>query len=53
MSSLIAGGTVERSQACFLPQSQDGVPVIGKIPSVEGAYIASGLRQCILPSAAF
>ena len=42
VSSLIGSGTVEKSQACFLPQSQDGVPVIGKVPNVEGAYIASG-----------
>ena len=42
MSSLIGGGTVEKQQACFLPQSADGVPVIGKVPNVEGAYIASG-----------
>ena len=42
VSSFIGGGTVEKTQACFLPNSQDGVPVIGKVPNVEGAYIASG-----------
>lgn len=29
-------------QACFLPLSPDGVPVIGRIGNVEGAFIATG-----------
>ena len=29
-------------QACFLPLSEDGTPVIGRIGKVEGAYIATG-----------
>ena len=42
VSSLIGAGTVETSQACYLPQSPDGVPVIGAVPNISGAYIASG-----------
>lgn len=42
MSSALAEGTLEAQQACFLPTSPDGLPVLGKIPGIEGAYIASG-----------
>lgn len=30
------------AQACNLPTSPDGIPVIGQIPDCEGAYIATG-----------
>ena len=29
-------------QACFRPVTQDGLPLIGKVPGIEGAYIATG-----------
>jgi glycine/D-amino acid oxidase-like deaminating enzyme len=29
-------------QACFRPISQDGLPLIGKVPQIEGAYVATG-----------
>ena len=29
-------------QACYLPTTEDGVPVIGRVPGVNGAYIATG-----------
>jgi glycine/D-amino acid oxidase-like deaminating enzyme len=29
-------------QACFRPMTQDGLPLIGKVPGAEGAYIATG-----------
>jgi glycine/D-amino acid oxidase-like deaminating enzyme len=29
-------------QACFRPVTQDGLPLIGKVPSVQGAYVATG-----------
>ena len=29
-------------QACFRPVTQDGLPLIGKVPGSEGAYIATG-----------
>ena len=29
-------------QACFRPVSQDGLPLIGKVPQIEGAYVATG-----------
>mmetsp|Transcript_36919 Transcript_36919/g.67621 ORF Transcript_36919/g.67621 Transcript_36919/m.67621 type:complete len:359 (-) Transcript_36919:56-1132(-) len=33
---------VIRSTACFLPGSEDGLPVIGQVPKVENAYIGCG-----------
>jgi glycine/D-amino acid oxidase-like deaminating enzyme len=33
---------VESEQACYLPLSPDGSPVIGAVPGVQGAYIAAG-----------
>jgi glycine/D-amino acid oxidase-like deaminating enzyme len=29
-------------QACFRPITQDGVPLIGRVPRTEGAYVATG-----------
>ena len=29
-------------QACFRPITEDGLPFIGKVPQIEGAYVATG-----------
>jgi hypothetical protein len=29
-------------QACFRPLTQDGLPLIGKVPQIEGVYVATG-----------
>ena len=29
-------------QACFRPFTQDGLPLIGKVPQIEGAFVATG-----------
>jgi glycine/D-amino acid oxidase-like deaminating enzyme len=29
-------------QACFRPMTQDGLPLIGKVPHLHGAYVATG-----------
>jgi glycine/D-amino acid oxidase-like deaminating enzyme len=29
-------------QACFRPVTQDGLPLIGKVPQIDGAYVATG-----------
>lgn len=42
ISSNLAEAEVEESQACYLPTSQTGLPLIGKIPGVEGAFMATG-----------
>lgn len=42
ISSALAGAKVEAEQACYLPVAADSVPVIGKVPGVQGCYMASG-----------
>jgi glycine/D-amino acid oxidase-like deaminating enzyme len=32
----------ERVQACYRPVYQDGLPLLGKVPGIDGAYIATG-----------
>ncbi|KAH6760241.1 FAD-dependent oxidoreductase family protein [Perilla frutescens var. frutescens] len=34
--------TVKAEQACFLPSTDDSVPVIGEVPGVKGCYTAVG-----------
>jgi glycine/D-amino acid oxidase-like deaminating enzyme len=29
-------------QACYRPVTQDGLPLIGKVPGIDGAYVATG-----------
>jgi glycine/D-amino acid oxidase-like deaminating enzyme len=29
-------------QACYRPITRDGFPLIGRVPDVEGAYVATG-----------
>ncbi|KAJ8770707.1 hypothetical protein K2173_021354 [Erythroxylum novogranatense] len=43
-SHLDAGGgaRIAAEQACFLPCTDDGVPVIGEVPGVNGCYVATG-----------
>ncbi|ESQ31213.1 hypothetical protein EUTSA_v10004317mg [Eutrema salsugineum] len=33
---------VKAEQACFLPSTEDGIPVIGEIPGIKGCYVATG-----------
>ena len=42
VSSELLAAPVEAQQACHLPSFADGVPVIGAVPDVPGAYVASG-----------
>ncbi|MEW5305948.1 MAG: hypothetical protein WDW36_008457 [Sanguina aurantia] len=44
LASCLAKGeaTLEATQACHLPQSPDGVPLIGKVPGLQGVYVATG-----------
>lgn len=42
VSSHLADAELSVAQACFLPCSEDNVPVIGKFPDLEGAYVATG-----------
>ena len=46
ISSSLAAGVVQKEQACFLPLSPDGTPVIGPVPgTARSLYVASG-RTC-------
>jgi glycine/D-amino acid oxidase-like deaminating enzyme len=42
LSPALAGATVLARQACYRPITRDGLPLIGRVPGVEGAYVATG-----------
>jgi glycine/D-amino acid oxidase-like deaminating enzyme len=42
LSPLFRSEKIIARQACFRPVTQDGLPLIGKVPRSEGAYVASG-----------
>jgi len=44
VSSHLAEGEagVKAEQACFLPCTEDEVPMIGELPGLEGCYVATG-----------
>jgi glycine/D-amino acid oxidase-like deaminating enzyme len=42
LSSSLAGLQPRRVQACYRPVYEDGLPLLGKVPGVTGAYIATG-----------
>jgi len=42
MSPVLAASPIRARQACYRPVARDGLPLIGKVPGVEGAYIATG-----------
>ncbi|MBR0691685.1 FAD-binding oxidoreductase [Bradyrhizobium lablabi] len=42
LSPVFRAGRIVARQACFRPVTQDGLPLIGKVPRSEGIYIATG-----------
>jgi glycine/D-amino acid oxidase-like deaminating enzyme len=42
LSPVLAEAPIIARQACFRPVTRDGLPLIGAIPGVAGAYIATG-----------
>lgn len=42
LSPAIASAPIVARQACFRPVTEDGVPMIGAVPGVAGAYVATG-----------
>ena len=42
LSPVLAAAPIVARQACFRPVTHDGLPLIGAVPGVEGAYIATG-----------
>jgi glycine/D-amino acid oxidase-like deaminating enzyme len=42
VSTTLAAAKITRRQACYRPVTADGVPLIGRVPGVAGAYVATG-----------
>ena len=42
LSPVLASARILARQACFRPITRDGLPLIGRIPGTENAYIATG-----------
>jgi glycine/D-amino acid oxidase-like deaminating enzyme len=42
VSTTLAASAIVRRQACYRPVTDDGVPLIGPVPGVTGAYVATG-----------
>ncbi len=42
LSPLLSDADITAAQACYRPVVQDGLPVMGPIPGIKGAYIATG-----------
>ena len=42
ISPALATAPIVARQACFRPVTEDGLPLIGAVPGVEGAYVATG-----------
>lgn len=42
VSPTLADAPITAWQACFRPVTEDGLPLMGRVPTVEGAYVATG-----------
>jgi glycine/D-amino acid oxidase-like deaminating enzyme len=42
ISPALAAAPITARQACFRPVTEDGLPLIGSVPGVDGAYVATG-----------
>jgi len=42
ISPALAAAPIKARQACFRPVTEDGLPVIGAVPGIGGAYVATG-----------
>jgi glycine/D-amino acid oxidase-like deaminating enzyme len=42
VSTALAAARITRRQACYRPVTGDGLPLIGRVPGVSGAYVATG-----------
>ena len=42
VSTTLAAARVMRRQACYRPVTADGLPLIGRVPGIAGAYVATG-----------
>jgi glycine/D-amino acid oxidase-like deaminating enzyme len=42
VAAALAAAPIERRQACYRPITDDGIPLIGRLPGAAGAYVATG-----------
>ncbi|PYM93031.1 MAG: FAD-binding oxidoreductase [Candidatus Rokuibacteriota bacterium] len=42
VSTALAAARISRRQACYRPVTDDGLPLIGRVPGVAAAYVATG-----------
>jgi len=42
VSTALAGARIDRRQACYRPVTDDNLPLIGRVPRLAGAYVATG-----------
>jgi glycine/D-amino acid oxidase-like deaminating enzyme len=42
LSPMFSAERIIARQACFRPETEDGLPLIGKAPQIEGVYVATG-----------
>jgi glycine/D-amino acid oxidase-like deaminating enzyme len=42
VSHALAAARIERRQACYRPVTDDGLPLIGRVPDTRDAYVATG-----------
>ena len=42
VATTLASARITHRQACYRPVTRDGVPLIGRVPRVAGAYVATG-----------
>jgi len=42
ISSVLASAKILVRQACYRPVTSDGLPLIGPVPEIAGAYVATG-----------
>jgi glycine/D-amino acid oxidase-like deaminating enzyme len=42
VSAALAAAPIERRQACYRPVTDDGLPLIGRVPALAGCYVATG-----------
>jgi glycine/D-amino acid oxidase-like deaminating enzyme len=42
VSAALAAAPIERRQACYRPITDDGIPLIGRVPGAAGAFVATG-----------
>jgi glycine/D-amino acid oxidase-like deaminating enzyme len=42
VSTTLAAAAIVRRQACYRPVTDDGLPLIGRVPGLLGAYVATG-----------